>query len=212
MGITRMGFYFLLEIQASFYFSHTGFRRFKISKKIFLKIQILDIIEKCIRWVLVCPFLGVFFGLKVQKGCAYVNVLKIALVLIKNVLLGLKKGISRLLSRIAAKHTASTRNLTDRFFLWKKKTIKNGSLPTAHAGFAKHIYLTLVSYRSNTTVSLACVLFSVFFVTYQCFDVGHTLQCWPQWRVIYALANLRLLAAFLLEYECRFVANLNLKG
>ena len=124
MGITRMGFYFLLEIQASFYFSHTGFRRFKISKKFFLKIQILDIIEKCIRWVLVCPFLGVFFGLKVQKGCAYVNVLKIALVLIKNVLLGLKKGISRLLSRIAAKHTASTRNLTDRFFLWKKNNKK----------------------------------------------------------------------------------------
>ena len=88
------------------------------------------------------PSFRCFFGLKVQKGCVYVNVLKIALVLIKNVLLGLKKGISRLLSRIAAKHTASTRNLTDRFFLWKKKTIKNGSLPTAHAGFAKHIYLT----------------------------------------------------------------------
>ena len=40
-----------------------------------------------------------------------------------------------------------------------KKAIKNGNLPIALAGFAKHTCLTWVSYRSNTTVSLPCVTF-----------------------------------------------------
>ena len=40
-------------------------------------------------------FRGVFL-LKVQKGCVYVIMLQIALVLVKNVLFGLKKGIRRL--------------------------------------------------------------------------------------------------------------------
>ena len=42
----------------------------------FLKIYILGIIEKCIGWVLVYPFLGFFFLLKVQKGCVYVIMFK----------------------------------------------------------------------------------------------------------------------------------------
>ena len=43
------------------------------------------------------PIFRGFFLLKIQKRCVYVNMLKIALVLIKTVFLGLKKGISRLL-------------------------------------------------------------------------------------------------------------------
>ena len=52
-------------------------------------------------------FRGVFL-LKVQKECVYVIMLKIALVLVKNVFFGLKKGISELLHWVAAKHTADS--------------------------------------------------------------------------------------------------------
>ena len=40
------------------------------------------------------PILGGGGGLKVQKECVYAIMLKIALVLVKNVFFGLKKGIS----------------------------------------------------------------------------------------------------------------------
>ena len=53
------------------------------------------------------PIFRGFFLLKVQKGCVYVIMSKVALVLVKNVLFGLKKGISGLVSQIAAKHTAT---------------------------------------------------------------------------------------------------------
>ena len=47
----------------------------------------------------ICPCIpSGSFLLKVQKECVYANILKIALVLIKNVFLGLKNGISGLLS------------------------------------------------------------------------------------------------------------------
>ena len=39
--------------------------------------------EKCIGWFLVYLFLGVGGLLKAQKGCAYVIMLKITLVLVK---------------------------------------------------------------------------------------------------------------------------------
>ena len=42
-------------------------------------------------------FRGIFL-LKVQKGCVYVIMLKITLVLVKNVFFGFKKGISGLVS------------------------------------------------------------------------------------------------------------------
>ena len=58
------------------------FLRFKISKKIFFKIQVLRIMEKCIGWFLVYPFLGAFL-LKVPKECVYAIMLKIVLVLFK---------------------------------------------------------------------------------------------------------------------------------
>ena len=50
-------------------------------------------------------FRGVFL-LKVQKECVYVIMLKIALVLVKNVFFDLKKGISRLLHWVAKRNTA----------------------------------------------------------------------------------------------------------
>ena len=53
-------------------------------------------------------FSGVFFffWLKVQKGCVYVIMLKIALALAKIYVLVGKKGISGWLRQIAAKYTA----------------------------------------------------------------------------------------------------------
>ena len=67
----------------------------------------MDIIGKCISCSLVYPFLG--GGLSnVQKECLCVIMLKIALVLVKNVFFGLKKGISELLHWVAAKHTADS--------------------------------------------------------------------------------------------------------
>ena len=48
-----------------------------------------------------------FFLLKEPKGCVYVIMLKIALVLVKNVIFSLKKGVSGLLHWIAQKHTAT---------------------------------------------------------------------------------------------------------
>ena len=101
----KKGFIFCLRFKRHF-FRHTDLWRFKISKKNFLKIWILDIIEKCIGCFLVYPFLG-FFLLKVQKRCVYVIMLKITLVLVKNVFFGLKKGISGLERWIAPKHTAT---------------------------------------------------------------------------------------------------------
>ena len=51
------------------------------------------------------PIFRGFFLLKVQKGCVYVIMLKIALVLFK-ICFDVKKCISRLLRYVAAKHTA----------------------------------------------------------------------------------------------------------
>ena len=50
-------------------------------------------------------FRGVFL-LKVQKGCVYVIMLKIALMLVKNMFFGLKKGISGLLHWETQTYTA----------------------------------------------------------------------------------------------------------
>ena len=56
------------------------------------------------------PCIPIFRGelLKVQKGCVYVNMLFLVLILIKNVFLNLKKGISRLMHQVPQKHTAGT--------------------------------------------------------------------------------------------------------
>ena len=44
------------------------------------------------------PILG-FFLLKIQKRCVYANMLFLVLILVKNVFLGLKKGINDLCPR-----------------------------------------------------------------------------------------------------------------
>ena len=98
------GLFFCLRFRRRF-FRRADFLGFKISKNFFLKFQILGIIEKCIGWFLVYPFLGCFL-LKVQKRCVYVIMLFLVLILVKNVLFGLKKGISKLLHQAAPKHTA----------------------------------------------------------------------------------------------------------
>ena len=92
MGIAEIEFYFLLEIQASF-FRHTDILRFKISKKIFFLNLDFGYHRKMYRLVPCIPILGGGV-LKVQKECVYAIMLKIALVLVKNVFFGLKKGIS----------------------------------------------------------------------------------------------------------------------
>ena len=58
MGIAEIGFYFLLEIQASFFQAYRFFKIEDFEKNFFL-IQILGIIEKCIGCFLVYLFLGV---------------------------------------------------------------------------------------------------------------------------------------------------------
>ena len=88
-------------------FGHMGFRRFKISEKIFLKNPDFRHHRKMYRLSPCIPIFRWFFLFKVQKECVYVNVLKIAFLLFKIYVLMLKKGISRLLSWIAAKHTAN---------------------------------------------------------------------------------------------------------
>ena len=93
MGIVEVGFYFLLEILASF-FRHTDLSRYEISKKNFFSIQILGIIEKCIGCFLVYLFLGGVFLLKVQERCVYVFMLFLVLVHLKVCFLMGKKGIS----------------------------------------------------------------------------------------------------------------------
>ena len=74
---------------------HTDFLRFKFSKKIFFLNLDFEYHRKMYRLVpCIHIFRGVFL-LKMQKGCVYVNMLFFVLALIKNVFLGLKKGISR---------------------------------------------------------------------------------------------------------------------
>ena len=86
MGIAEMGFYFLLEIWASF------FQAYQI-----LRFSDFDIFF----------FNSDFNFIKNRKKkCVYVIMLKIALLLVKNVSFGLKNGISELVSQIAAKPTA----------------------------------------------------------------------------------------------------------
>ena len=53
------------------------------------------------------PIFRSFFLLKARKGCVYVIMLKIALILVKNVSFGSKKSISGLERWIAPKHTAN---------------------------------------------------------------------------------------------------------
>ena len=53
------------------------------------------------------PILKGFFLLKSVEKCVYVIMLKIALLLVKNVFFGLNKGISELLRQAAPTHTAT---------------------------------------------------------------------------------------------------------
>ena len=102
MGITGMWFYFLFNIQASF-FRHMGFRRFKISKKVFFFKFRFQASQKNVQvWSLYTHFRGVFL-IKNTKRMCICEYVKNRIGIIKNVFLGLKKGISRLLSQIAAK-------------------------------------------------------------------------------------------------------------
>ena len=73
MGTAEMGFYFLIEIQVSFFVGIRIFEDLRFRKKIFFLIQILGIIEKCMGWVIVYPFLGVFFIKSAKRMCIYGN-------------------------------------------------------------------------------------------------------------------------------------------
>ena len=56
MGIMEMGFYFLIEIQASFFLGIQIFEKILDFQKIFKKLRFWGIIEKCIGWFLVYRF------------------------------------------------------------------------------------------------------------------------------------------------------------
>ena len=87
------------------FFRHTDFLRFKISKNIFFLNLDFMCHRKMYRLRPCIPILGVFL-LKVQKGCVYVIILFLVLVLFKIYVFIWKKGISKLLHQIAQKHTA----------------------------------------------------------------------------------------------------------
>ena len=73
-----------------------SFKILRFRKSFFLKIQILRCYRKMC-WLFPCiPISGGFFWLKSVKKCVCVLVSKIALLLVKNVWFGVKKGISEL--------------------------------------------------------------------------------------------------------------------
>ena len=88
------------------FFRHTNFLKFCV--KFFLKIQIWGCHWKMYRLGPCIPIFRVFFLLKIQKGCVYVSMLFLILVIVKNVFLGFTKCISKLLCRITPKHSALT--------------------------------------------------------------------------------------------------------
>ena len=75
----------------------------------FFLIQIFRYHRKMCRLFPCIPIFRGVFLLKVQKECVYVIMLKIKLVLVKNMFFGLKKGISELSRWVAQKHTAIER-------------------------------------------------------------------------------------------------------
>ena len=76
MGIAEIGFFFS-------FFRHTDFLGFKISKKNFFLYSDFKCHRKMYRLAYSIPIFRGFFLLKVQKGCVYVIMLKIVLVLFK---------------------------------------------------------------------------------------------------------------------------------
>ena len=105
MGIAEIGFYFLLEIQASFFQAYGFFKDLRFRKKIFFKFR-FQVSQKNVQVVSLYTHFQGFFLLKVQKECVYVIMLKIILVHIKNYVLVVKKGISKLSRWVAQKSTA----------------------------------------------------------------------------------------------------------
>ena len=97
---------FCLRFRSNFC-RHTKFLDFWISKKNFFLIWILGFHGKVCRLFPCIPIFKGFFLLKVQKECVYVIMLKIELLLFKIYVLMGKKGISGLVSKVAAKPSAS---------------------------------------------------------------------------------------------------------
>ena len=89
------GFYYCLKFRRHF-FRHTRFQDLKISKKKFLSIWVLRSQRKMCRLFPCIPiFRGAFLSKSVKK-CVCVMGLKIALLLVKNVCFGVKKGMSKM--------------------------------------------------------------------------------------------------------------------
>ena len=95
-------FIFCLRFRRHF-FRHTDFLRFQ--KKNFFKNLDFRCHRKMYRLVSCIPIFRGYFLLKMQKGCVYMIMLKIALVLFQIYVLVGKKGISGLARQIAAKDT-----------------------------------------------------------------------------------------------------------
>ena len=76
MGIAGMGFYFLLDIQTSFFFGIPNFKISGFRKKKFFKFGFQGFIEKCVGCFLVYLFLKGSFFIKSAKRlciCDYVK-------------------------------------------------------------------------------------------------------------------------------------------
>ena len=105
-------FIFCLRFRRHF-LRHTNFLGFlKFREKNFF-IRFLKYHRKMYRLGPCIPILRVLFWLKVQKRCVYVNILFLVMILAENVFIGLKKGISKKMHWVAAKHTADIFRDTD---------------------------------------------------------------------------------------------------
>ena len=104
------------------FFRHTNFWRFKISNFFFN----LDFgCHRKMYWLVPCvPIFRGCFWLKIPKRCVYVNMLFLVLILVKNVFLGLKKGINDLLHQVAPKHTAVLLNIINWMGTYARKRLK----------------------------------------------------------------------------------------
>ena len=97
MGIVEIGFYFLLEIQASFFQAYGFFKDLRFRKKIFFKFR-FQVSQKNVQVVsLYTSFWGGFL-LKAQKKCVYVITLFLVQVLLKICFFDVKKGYKQVIA------------------------------------------------------------------------------------------------------------------
>ena len=121
------------------------------------------------------PIFRGLFWLKVRKECVYVIMLKIVLVLVRNMFFGLKKGISELSRWVAQKHTAS-QGFKVAFRLWLNSHSSVGVFLRVCSVHLKHpsAELNLVDYICEKNI----IVFSFICTTLTLF------MCFTKWEIV----------------------------